>query len=115
MRSVLITGASRGIGRAVARQFAVAGDQVAIHHRDSAKLAAELAADLTVLDLGRAGDQGDRFFFVLVILQAQRLPGVHVNDLANILAVLGGEDLLMAPGLLLPRRLVDLRLLVASH
>ncbi len=46
MRSVLITGASRGIGRAVARQFAVAGDQVAIHHRDSAKLAAELAADL---------------------------------------------------------------------
>ena len=46
MRSVLITGASRGIGRAVARQFAAAGDRVAIHHRDSAKLAAELAADL---------------------------------------------------------------------
>jgi 3-oxoacyl-[acyl-carrier protein] reductase len=46
VRSVLITGASRGIGRAVASQFATAGDRVAIHHRDSAKLAAELAADL---------------------------------------------------------------------
>jgi len=45
-RTVLITGASRGIGRAVARRFAAAGDRVAIHHRDSAKLAAELATDL---------------------------------------------------------------------
>jgi 3-oxoacyl-[acyl-carrier protein] reductase len=45
-RGVLITGASRGIGRAVARQFAEAGDRVAIHHRDSAKLAADLADDL---------------------------------------------------------------------
>lgn len=46
MRTVLITGASRGIGRAVAMRFAAAGDRVAIHHRDSAKLAADLAADL---------------------------------------------------------------------
>lgn len=46
MRRVLVTGGSRGIGRAVARQFAAAGDRVAIHHRDSAKLAAELAATL---------------------------------------------------------------------
>jgi len=30
----------------VARRFAAAGDRVAIHHRDSAKLAADLAADL---------------------------------------------------------------------
>ncbi len=46
MRNVLVTGGSRGIGRAVALRFAAAGDQVAIHHRDSAKLADELAADL---------------------------------------------------------------------
>jgi 3-oxoacyl-[acyl-carrier protein] reductase len=46
VRSVLVTGASRGIGRAVATRFAAAGDRVAIHHRDSATLAAELAAGL---------------------------------------------------------------------
>ena len=45
-RAVLVTGASRGIGRAVATAFAAAGDRVAIHHRDSADLAEQLAADL---------------------------------------------------------------------
>jgi NAD(P)-dependent dehydrogenase (short-subunit alcohol dehydrogenase family) len=37
-----VTGASRGIGRAVAAAFAAAGDRVAIHHRDSAGLAGGL-------------------------------------------------------------------------
>ena len=39
-RAVLVTGASRGIGRAVARAFAEAGDRVAVHYstsRDEAK------------------------------------------------------------------------------
>jgi 3-oxoacyl-[acyl-carrier protein] reductase len=45
-RSVLITGASRGIGRAIAVRFAQAGDRVAIHHRSSADLAADLASAL---------------------------------------------------------------------
>jgi 3-oxoacyl-[acyl-carrier protein] reductase len=45
-RAVLITGASRGIGRAIAREFAVAGDRVAVHHRDSAELAEDLLARL---------------------------------------------------------------------
>jgi 3-oxoacyl-[acyl-carrier protein] reductase len=40
-RAVLITGASRGVGRATAIAFAARGDRVAIHHRDSA-VAAEL-------------------------------------------------------------------------
>ena len=34
-RAVLVTGASRGIGRAVAQAFAELGDQVAVHHRGS--------------------------------------------------------------------------------
>jgi 3-oxoacyl-[acyl-carrier protein] reductase len=42
----LVTGASRGIGRAVARAFADQGDLVAVHHRDSARLAADVVAGL---------------------------------------------------------------------
>jgi NAD(P)-dependent dehydrogenase (short-subunit alcohol dehydrogenase family) len=45
-RAILVTGASRGIGSAVARAFAAAGDRVAIHHRDSAGLAGEVLARL---------------------------------------------------------------------
>jgi NAD(P)-dependent dehydrogenase (short-subunit alcohol dehydrogenase family) len=41
-RAVLVTGASRGIGRAVAQAFASEGDRVAVHHRDSAALAEEV-------------------------------------------------------------------------
>ena len=43
---MLVTGASRGIGRATALAFAQNGDQVAIHHRDSEPLAEELLAEL---------------------------------------------------------------------
>ncbi len=45
-RAVLVTGASRGIGRAIAAAFAASGDRVAIHHRASPELAAALAAEL---------------------------------------------------------------------
>nr|WP_176737569.1 SDR family oxidoreductase [Micromonospora citrea] len=45
-RAVLVTGASRGIGRAVASAFAAGGDRVAIHHRDSAVAAERLRAEL---------------------------------------------------------------------
>ncbi|MEH0936897.1 SDR family NAD(P)-dependent oxidoreductase [Micromonospora psammae] len=45
-RAVLVTGASRGIGRAVARVFAAGGDRVAIHHRDSAEAAEAVRAEL---------------------------------------------------------------------
>ncbi|MFG1946757.1 SDR family NAD(P)-dependent oxidoreductase [Nonomuraea sp. NPDC048826] len=45
-RAVLVTGASRGIGRAVAAAFAARGDRVAVHHRGSPALAAALLDDL---------------------------------------------------------------------
>ena len=43
---MLVTGASRGIGRAVAKIFAEGGDRIAIHHRDSAPLAEQLRDSL---------------------------------------------------------------------
>ena len=45
-RAILVTGASRGIGRAIARAFAGQGDRVAVHHRDSPGLAADVLAGL---------------------------------------------------------------------
>jgi 3-oxoacyl-[acyl-carrier protein] reductase len=45
-RNILVTGASRGIGRAVTEAFAAVGDRVAVHHRDSAALATALLAGL---------------------------------------------------------------------
>jgi 3-oxoacyl-[acyl-carrier protein] reductase len=45
-RAILVTGAARGIGRAVAQAFAGLGDRIAVHHGHSAGLAAEVVAGL---------------------------------------------------------------------
>ena len=43
-RGVLVTGASRGIGTAVARAFAEEGDRVAVHYGTSADAARRCSA-----------------------------------------------------------------------
>ncbi|GGM60394.1 SDR family NAD(P)-dependent oxidoreductase [Dactylosporangium sucinum] len=51
-RRVLVTGASRGIGEAIARAFAAHGDRVALHHRNSPGLAEQVLAELPVSESG---------------------------------------------------------------
>jgi NAD(P)-dependent dehydrogenase (short-subunit alcohol dehydrogenase family) len=94
-RAVLITGASRGIGRAIATEFAAAGDRVAVHHRGSADLAAGLADSLP--GAGHAVVQAD-----LADPDAVR---VMVDDAARLL---GGLDVLVNnAGVFTPHPITD--------
>jgi 3-oxoacyl-[acyl-carrier protein] reductase len=81
-RAILITGASRGVGRATALAFAERGDRVAIHHRDSADAAQKLRLEL-------AGDGH-------VVVQADLAqPSAIQAMVAEAAAALGGLDVLV--------------------
>ncbi|HEU4349705.1 MAG TPA: SDR family oxidoreductase [Actinoplanes sp.] len=81
-RAVLVTGSSRGLGRAIAMRFAAGGDRVAVHHRDSAALAGQLAESLP-----GAGH---------VVLQADIADPLAVRAMVDAAAAqLGGLDVLV--------------------
>jgi 3-oxoacyl-[acyl-carrier protein] reductase len=81
-RKILVTGSSRGIGRAVAEAFARAGDHVAVHHRANPALAAEVAATLP----------GDGHVVVQADIADASAVRAMVDDAA---ARLGGLDVLV--------------------
>jgi len=91
-RAVLVTGSSRGLGRAIAARFAAAGDRVAVHHRDSVALAEQLVAELPgdghVVVRADMADAGA--VRAMVDDAARRLGGLDV--LVNNAGVFGGVD-----------------------
>jgi 3-oxoacyl-[acyl-carrier protein] reductase len=94
-RAILVTGAGRGIGRAIAEAFAGQGDRVAIHHGHSAALAAAVLAGLP--GTGHAVVQAD-----LADPQAVR----RMVDQAH--AALGGLDVLVNnAGIFTPHPIAD--------
>src|SRR5438552_15280532 len=80
----LVTGAGRGLGRAVAARFAEAGAGVAVHYRRSAAEAAEVVAEIT-----RAGGRA-------IALDADLTREDEVGRLvARATEALGGLDVLV--------------------
>ena len=91
-RAVLVTGSSRGLGRAVAARFAAGGDRVAVHHRDSRAHADSLIAELpgdghVVVQADLADPEAVR---AMVDDAADRLGGLDV--LVNNAGVFGAVD-----------------------
>ena len=81
-RAVLVTGASRGIGRAIAQAFAAQGDRVAVHWSASRDRAEQVLAELP----------GEGHVLVQADLADADSTGAMVDDAARLL---GGLDVLV--------------------
>ncbi len=85
MKNALITGASRGLGRALARQLARQGWGLVIDARDGAELE-DARAELT--DLNRASPEPIK----LIAIPGDVTSEMHRKDLADAARQLGGLD-----------------------
>ncbi|MFQ6022601.1 MAG: SDR family NAD(P)-dependent oxidoreductase [Acidiferrobacterales bacterium] len=81
-QTVLVTGASRGIGRAVARLFAQQGARVAVHYNQDKR-----RAEQTLAELGGSGH---------VVLQANLMEADSARNLIDgVVQQMGGMDILV--------------------
>ncbi|MEU7552057.1 SDR family oxidoreductase [Streptomyces sp. NPDC044571] len=89
-RGVLVTGASRGIGRAIAAAFAEQGDRVAVHctvrHADAERTLADLPGDGHVLVTGDLGDPAEVEALAARAEEALGAVDVLVNNAAVMVA-----------------------------
>lgn len=82
MRTVVITGGSRGLGLELARLYLAAGDRVVLGNRTPGGAAAETGADVRPLDVADAAS---------VAAFARSLAGVPVDILINNAGIIGPQ------------------------
>ncbi len=90
---VLVTGSSRGIGRAVALELARAGSDVVVHHRANAARAEAVRAELTALGVQSrvvAGDVADPAAVATLVRAAGDWKG-HLDGVVTTAGVFRGD------------------------